>query len=189
MGHIRRLRFAGIMAVGLLTAGGMGVAMAQGGIAANLALSNTIFTQQVGGLEGKGFTLFVDKESMESGDIAVSRLRISDATVTDMCMSAPIKVPGVGDKKFQMFVPGAGTTATNLVIGAKDMAGSLTLTKPQIGVDAQQLSDQAQPGSFGLTSQTVEAVNQTIHASSIAADKLTAAGGQISIVDGDGGEC
>lgn len=136
--------------------------MAQGGLSANLALSNTIFTQRVGGMEGKGFTLFVDREEMSDSDIGVSRLRITDATLTDMCMSASIKIPGVGDKKFQMLVAGPNTTATNLVIGAKDMSGSLTLVKPQIGVDAEQLSDQAVHGAFGLSSQSVTAINQTI---------------------------
>lgn len=189
MGHINRLRFAGIAGVGLLATAGVGVAMAQGGLSANLALSNTIFTQEVGGLDGKGFTLFVDNEKMSGNDIGVSRLKINDATITDMCMSAPIKLPLVGDKKFQMLVAGPNTTATNLVIGARDMGGTLTMIKPQIGVDAQLLSENAVPGAFGISAEGLQAADQTIHASSVAADRLTAAGGQITLEDGDGGAC
>lgn len=189
MGHTRRLRFAGIFGTGLVVTGGMGVSMAQNGLSANLALSDTIFTQQVGGLDGDGFSLFVDHEINVSDDVPVSRLRIDQATVTDMCMTAPISLPGVGDKKFQMLVPDDGTTASNLVIGAKDLAGSLTLIKPQIGVDAGQLSDSAVPGSGGIVSEGLEASDQTIHATSIAADKLTAKGGKISIVDSEDSAC
>ena len=97
------------MGLGLLATGGMGVSMAQNGLSANLALSNTIFTQQVGGLQGDGFSLFVDHEKNVTDDVAVSRLRIDDAKVADMCMSAPISIPGLGDKKFQMFVAGDNT--------------------------------------------------------------------------------
>ncbi|WP_306345831.1 hypothetical protein [Corynebacterium dentalis] len=58
--------------------------MAQNGLSANLALSDTIFTQQVGGLDGDGFSLFVDHDINVSDDVPVSRLRIGQATVTDM---------------------------------------------------------------------------------------------------------
>ncbi|MBF4553065.1 DUF6230 family protein [Corynebacterium suicordis] len=189
MGHTRRLRFAGIMGLGLLATGGMGVSMAQNGLSANLALSDTIFTQQVGGLEGDGFSLFVDHEKNVTDDVAVSRLRIDDAKVSDMCMSAPISIPGLGDKKFQMLVAGDNTKATNLVIGAKDLAGSLTLMKPQIGVDAHQLSKDTTPGAGAIVAEGLQASDQTIHATSIAADKLTAAGGKISIVESEDSEC
>lgn len=189
MGHTRRLRFASIMGVGLLATGGMGVSMAENGLSANLALSNTIFTQQVGGLTGEDFSLFVDHEKNVEEDIAVSRLRIGEATVTDMCMSAPITIPGFGDRKFQMLVPGANTKAKNLVIGARDLSGSLTLIKPQIGVDANQLSDHVDRGAGGIVAQGLEATDQTIHATSISADKLTASGGKISIQESDKSEC
>ncbi|RAV33386.1 hypothetical protein CHEID_07720 [Corynebacterium heidelbergense] len=189
MGHIRRIRFASILGAGLLAMGGMGVAMAQGGISANMALSNTIFTQQVGSLDGKGMKLFVDKDKMKGGDVGITRLRLDDATITDLCMSAPIKLPGLGDKKFQMVVAGPNTSAQNLVIGAKDLSGSMTLYQPRIGVDAQGLSENAVPGSAGIQAQGLDASGQTIHASSIAADKLTAAGGKISVQEGNGGEC
>ena len=155
-GHVRRLRFAAITAAGLVATGGMGSGHGPGWtIRQPRAVQHHLHP-------GKGFTLFVDREEMSDSDIGVSRLRITDATLTDMCMSASIKIPGVGDKKFQMLVAGPNTTATNLVIGAKDMSGSLTLVKPQIGVDAEQLSDQAVHGAFGLSSQSVTAINQTI---------------------------
>jgi len=182
MGHTKKMRFASIAGVGLLVLAGEGVAMAQTGISAGMALSNVIFTQQVGGIEADNFNLFVDRESLEDRDLAVSRLKLEDATITDLCMSAPIKLPGLGDRRFQMTVDGPNTTAHNLVIGAKELNGTMTMTNPQIGVDARQLSDKAEPGAFGISMTHLGATDQMIYATSISADQLTAAGGQIAVV-------
>lgn len=189
MGHIRKIRFAAIMAGSALVTAGMGVAMAQGGLSANLALSNTIFSMQVGSLEAQGMNLFVDNEHMRDGDLGVTRLRLDEATISDMCMSMPIKVPGLGDRKFQMIANGPNTTASNLVIGAKNLEGSLTMIKPQIGVDAQQLSDKAEPGASAIVAQGLVASDQKIRAASVAADKLTAAGAKITIEEVDKSVC
>ena len=189
MGHIKGKRFAGILAVGLLATGGMGVAVAQGGISANLALSNTIFSQKVSALDGDDAAIFVGVDQLSGGDTAVARLRFKKATVTDMCMAAPIKLPGLGEKKFQMIVPGANTQADNLIIGAPGLNGGMTLTNPQIGVDASQLEDEAEPGQWGLHADNIYGFDQTIKATSISADKLTAAGGKVSVVDADKAEC
>lgn len=189
MGHIRKIRFAAIMAGSALVTAGMGVAMAQGGLSANLALSNTIFSMQVGNLDAQGMSLFVDNEQMKDGQIGVTRLRLDDATISDMCMSMPVNVPGLGQRKFQMVANGPSTTASNLVIGAKNLDGSLTMIKPQIGVDAQQLSDKAEPGASAIVAQGLVANGQKIKAASVSADKLTAAGAKITIEDGDKGAC
>ena len=57
MGHTRKLRFTSILGVGLLATAGMGVAVAQGGVSAHLALSGTIFNMHVAELDGKGLSL------------------------------------------------------------------------------------------------------------------------------------
>lgn len=189
MGYTRKLRFVGVLGAGLLATAGMGVAVAQGGISANLALSNTIFNMKVGKMDGEGFNLFTDSDKLHSGDQAISRLKIKNAKVSDVCMTAPVKVPGMGDKRFQMLVPGDNFSAKNMLIGATDLGGALTLDKPQIGVDAHQLDDKAEPGSWGLTAQRIVANQQTIHTSSLSADQLTAAGSKISLVNPDESAC
>lgn len=189
MGHTRKARFAAVLGAGLLLLGAETTVTAQSGLSARLALSNVIFTQHVGSIEGTGFTLFIDKQAMADKDVAVSRLHFTDATITDLCMSAPINLPGLGEKKFQMMVPGTGTTAHNLVIRAESLAGSLSMDNVQIGVDATQLSEDAIPGSFGINATNLNAIQQDIRATSIAADKLSANGGTITIEDGDGGQC
>lgn len=189
MGHTRKLRFVGVLGVGLLATAGMGVAVAQGGVSANLALSNTLFNMKVGQLPGEGFSLFTDADKMHYGDEAISRMRIKDAHVTDVCMTAPVKIPGVGDKKFQMLVPGENFSAQNLIIGAKNIGGALTLNKPQIGIDANLVDSDAPKGAWGLTASEIIAKDQGIETSSISADQLTAAGSKITLEDPDNAKC
>ncbi|MGP9724484.1 DUF6230 family protein [Corynebacterium sp. AOP40-9SA-29] len=189
MGHIKGKRFAGVMAVGLLATAGVGVAMAQGGISANLALSNTIFNQEVSNLDASGVAIFGGTDSQHDGDTGVARLVFDDATITDMCMTAPLNLPGLGEKRFQMLVPGENTTAEHLVLGAPGLVGGLTLNNAQIGVDASQLDDEAPAGSWGLAADSLTGWDQVIKATSISADKLTAAGAKVGVVSVDEAEC
>lgn len=167
----------------------MGVAMAEGGISANLALSNTIFNMDVGGLDADGFSLFVDSDKLTNGEETVSRIKMTKVRVSDVCMSAPIKVPGIGEKKFQMLVPGQNMEAENMIIGAPDLSGSMTLVKPQIGIDASQIDKNAAPGAWGIAAEKLISDGQTMHASSLSADQLTAAGSEITLVNPDDAEC
>jgi hypothetical protein len=189
MGHIKGKRFVGVMGVGLLATAGVGVAMAQGGLSANLALSNVIFDQQVGGLDGSGVSIFGGVDSLEDDDTAVAKLKFEEASVTDLCMAAPLDLPGLGEKKFQMLVPGENFDADNLIIGAPGLAGGMTLEKPQIGVDASQLDNDAPAGSWGIAADGIHAFDQEIKATSITADRLTAAGSKVSIVNADESDC
>ncbi|KQB86687.1 DUF6230 family protein [Corynebacterium lowii] len=189
MGHIRKIRFTAIMAGSALVTAGVGVAMAQGGISANLALSNTIFSMQVSDMEAQGMSLFVDNEEIRDGQTGVTRLKLEQAAISDLCMSMPIKVPGLGERKFQMIAGGPSTTASNLVIGAKELDGALTMVNPQIGVDAKQLSDKAEPGASAIVAQGLMAQGQKIRATSVSADKLTASGSKITIEEADKGVC
>lgn len=189
MGHTRKVRFASILGVGLLATAGMGVAVAQGGVSAHLALSGTIFNMEVGELDGKGFDLFTDVDKMHNGDQAISRLRIKDAKVTDVCMTAPINIPGVGEKKFQMTVPGQNFSADNMLIGARKLSGDLTLKNPQIGVDAGKIDKDAPDGGWGIFADSLSAKGQGIEATSLSADKMTAGGSKIAIVDKDNAKC
>ncbi len=189
MGHTKKLRFAGILGAGLLATAGMGVAMAQGGISTNLALSNTIFNMTVSGLDADGFSLFVDSDELHDGAKPISRLKMEKARVSDVCMTAPIKLPGLGEKKFQMLVPGQNMEADNMIIGSTDLSGGMTLVKPQIGVDASQVNDKAAPGSWGIAAEGLISDGQEMHATSLSADKLTAAGSKITLEDPDDAKC
>ncbi|KAB3519194.1 hypothetical protein GC425_09350 [Corynebacterium sp. zg254] len=189
MGHIKKTRFAAILGVGLLATAGTGVAVAQGGLSAHLALSNQIFNLQVSQMDGDNISLFTDSDKMHNGTEAITRLRISKVKVKDVCMAAPMDVPGMGHKTFQMQVPGQNFEAKNLVIGAKDLQGGLKLEGAQIGIDTHQVDSNAAPGTWGIAANKIQAISQKIKVTSMAADELTAAGGKIKIVNDEDAQC
>lgn len=189
MGNTRKRRFAAILGTSLLATAGMGVAVAQGGISAHLALSNTIFNMEVGQLKAEQFSLFPAKDKLHNGDKAISRLKMAHATVSDVCMTAPINIPGMGDKKFQMLVPGDNFSSKNMVVGAQQIDGAMQLINPQIGVDANQIDGEAPAGSFGLVAEQLIADGQAIKTTSLSADEITAAGSKITIEDPDNAKC
>lgn len=189
MGNTRKRRFAAILGTSLLATAGMGVAVAQGGISAHLALSNTIFNMEVGEMQADEFTLFPASDKLHNGSEAISRLRLREATVSDVCMTAPLDIPGMGKRKFQMLVPGQNFSAKNMVIGAKEIGGGMKLIKPQIGIDANQLDSEAPAGSWGLAAEKLIANGQSIKTSSLSADELSAAGSKITIEDPKNAKC
>ncbi len=190
MGHVKKARFIGILAGGLIVSAGTGVAMAQGGISANLALSGTVMKMTVDDLVGDQSSLFVGPEKVGEGQAGVSKLRFGDASGTNVCMSAPLgEIPGVGNATFKLVVPGKNFAADNLLIGATDINGALTLYKPQIGIDAHQVDGRANPGSWGLAATQMVVQDQKLLATSVAADSLTIAGAKITIETGENGGC
>lgn len=190
MGHLRKLRFASILAGGLVVAGGTGVAMAQGGISANLALSGTVFDMTVTEMTGDSASLFVGTEKVDDGNDGVSKLKFTDAVATDVCMSAPLgNIPGFGPATFKLETPGENFRATNLLLGAKAIEGGLTLNSPQIGIDANQVDSRAPQGDWGIYSDQMIVQNQQIKATSVAADQITIAGAKIGVHRGEDSGC
>lgn len=190
MGHIRRGRFAAIIAAGLLVSGGMGVAMAQGGIAANLAMSGTVFDMRVNHMVGDSSSLYVGPEKVNKGDEGVSKLRFGKAKVRDLCLSVPVgNIPGYGKANFVMKVPGDNFSADNLLMGATKLTGDIAMSHPQIGIDPNQVDNRAKSGSWGLAASQMVVDKQQILATSVAADQLKVSGSQINVKKGDQGGC
>ncbi|WP_295627572.1 DUF6230 family protein [uncultured Corynebacterium sp.] len=190
MGHVKKARFVGILAGAFVVAGGTGVAMAQGGISANLSLSGTVMTLTVDELIGDSSSLFVGAEKEGDGETGVSKLRFGDAVGTDVCLSAPLgDLPGIGEATFKLTVPGENFAAENLLVGAKDINGALTLEKPQIGIDASQVDERAPGGSWGLVATRMIVRQQVLEVTSVAADSLTIAGAEIKVATGANGGC
>ncbi|MEJ5919355.1 MULTISPECIES: DUF6230 family protein [unclassified Corynebacterium] len=164
--------------------------MAQGGISANLALSGTVMTLTVDELVGDKSSLFVGAEKAGDGEAGVSKLRFGEAQGTNVCLSAPLgNVPGVGEATFKLEVPGQNFGAENLLVGAKDINGALTMTNPQIGIDANQVDERAPGGSWGLTATQMIVQDQQLKVTSVAADSLTIAGAKINVETGSNGGC
>ncbi|KAA9227324.1 DUF6230 family protein [Corynebacterium sp. MSK151] len=190
MGYVKKARFAGILSVGLFVAGGTGVAMAQNGLSANLALSGTVMTLTVDELVGDSSSLFVGAEKAGESEKGVSKLRFGKASGTDVCLSAPIKnIPGVGEATFKLLVPGKSLSADNLLVGAKDINGAITMSHPQIGIDASQADSRAGRGTWGLVATQMIVRNQRLQVTSLAADSLTISGAKVTVESGEGHGC
>lgn len=190
MGYVKKARFAGIFSAGLLLAGGTGVAMAQNGLSANLALSGTVMTLTVDELVGDSSSLFVGAEKAGESNQGVSKLRFGKASGTDVCLSAPLKnIPGVGEATFKLLVPGKSLSADNLLVGAKDINGAITMKHPQIGIDANQVDSRAGQGAWGLAATQMIVQKQQLHVTSLAADSLTISGAKITVESGANHGC
>lgn len=192
MGHTRARRLAAALAVGLIGAGGAGVAMAQGGLNAGLALSGTLFKVTMGNANGTNFSLFVDSDALgDQGDIPVSRLHFGEVTASNLCLSAKLgDIPGVGDVSFKLTADGEDTVhGNNLVVGAKVLQGDLTLQRPTLGADVSQRNPAAPPGSWGLVTDHINVQARNIDATSLASDDLTVQNVSVTIERGDNNVC
>ena len=73
MGRINGRKAAVALTAGLVGFAGTGMAVAKGGISANLALSGSFFTVTIGGLSGQDFSLFMDNDTKGDDHLPVAR--------------------------------------------------------------------------------------------------------------------
>ena len=72
----------------------------------------------------------------------------------------------------------------NLLVGATDIKGQLDLTNANVGVDASQVNDKADPGSWGLYAQKVTLSADDIRTTSVGAERLAASGVNVTVKRG-----
>ncbi|MGW6358489.1 DUF6230 family protein [Streptomyces sp. NPDC055092] len=162
---------AAVLAVPAFVAiGAMGIAMAQGAMAATFAVSGTNFKVSSGELTSDALASYVEVDrSVDGKGHAVSLLSLKQAKLTDICQSTGVKTP-IGRVVFRLQAGGdAGkVTADSLVIDAEDLAGDAKFGDVQIGRDASTLDavpgTQGKPGSFGLQVKGVDVSGVKSHA-------------------------
>lgn len=170
VGRVNWVRFAGTLGLGLIAAVVVLMGVAKGALAASFTVSGTSFKVTATKLVGTGFVQFggVDQGSGAAHPVAVSGFR--SAVLDDFCQSVLLKsLPGVGDVTLRLTSGGpGGMAATDLVIGVAALSGDLTLTNPQIGVDAAQADKgpgglRGTPGGFAQQADeaTILALRQT----------------------------
>ncbi len=149
-GRTRWIRFAGVLAAGLVCAVLLLSGLARGALAASFAVSGTSFKISADKLVGTGFVQFGGTDNGPGGahPVGVSGFR---TTVADnFCQSVTLRdLPLVGNITLRLASPGPeGMSATNIVLGVAGLTGDMTLVNSQIGVDAAQVS-QGPPGVVG----------------------------------------
>ncbi len=186
MGRINKKKAAAALLAGLLGFGATGVAVAQGGLTANIALSGTIFKISMTHLEGEGLSIFTDGEKMAEQEIPAARLKFEHAFASNLCLSAALPdVPMVGESTFTLKALGDNSVEVrDLVVGATDIKGALNLTDAAVGIDASQYNAQAQPGTWGLYAQKVTLSAEDIRATSVGAKQLIASGVVVDVKRG-----
>lgn len=146
---VTRWRRSSVIAVpATLAVAGMTAALLQGVLAANLSVSNVNFALKATEVstDGTGLGLIADTVSQGGTDKASAQVGITKATVSNLCVAAPVTLPLLGGTKYiNIEIPAAGTTANNLVLAASSVvADSATLG-----------GDTANPIVLGATASSV----------------------------------
>lgn len=140
-GRIRWRRFAVLTVPAVAVTAALGIALAQGALAASFAVSGQQFKVSAESLSGKGFVQYgsVDVNAREEL-IPVAVTAIKEAELHSLCQSVVTSLPLIGDVSLHL-TAGQKTPveATNLFVDATQLSGNATFTNIEIGRDASTL--------------------------------------------------
>lgn len=197
-GGTRWKRFAVVMVPSIAASAAIGVALAQGALAASFSVSGQDFKVTASHLHGTGFLQYgaVDvQHDGKSQPVAVSAFKT--ATITDLCQSVVVPLPVVGDVSM-VLKAGSGSTpvqAKDLYIDLTDLQADAVFHDINIGVaaaDADQSGAQmkgdgehADGGSFAqeAASADLDNVKQTAWATSAGTFQLSGLSMHVSAGD------
>jgi hypothetical protein len=191
-GGTRWKRFAVVMVPSVAATAAIGVALAQGALAASFSVSGQSFKVTADKLVGTGFSQYGALDSGYTLDgkktahaVAVSGFK--SASITDMCQSVVTpNIPILGSVSLILKAGGGSTPvqAENLYIDVQDLEADATFENIDIGVAAKDASkgpgmkgggEQANP--FGFAQQadkaTLTDVKQTAWATTAGTFKLS----------------
>ncbi|MER7761411.1 DUF6230 family protein [Streptomyces sp. NPDC097619] len=140
-GRVRWRRFAvlTVPAVGVTAA--LGIALAQGALAASFAVSGQQFKVSADSLTGEGFAQYgsVDVNAREEL-IPVAVTAIREAKLHNLCQSVVTTLPVIGDISLNLTAGRKSPVeATDLFVDATQLGGNASFTNIEIGRDASTL--------------------------------------------------
>ena len=183
-GGTRWKRFAVVMVPSVAATAAIGVALAQGALAASFSVSGQQFKVKVQYLEGRGFVQYGTLDVQHGGKripVAVSAFR--NAKITGLCQSVVVPVPLFGDVSLQL-KSGFGdkkVIAKNLFIDLDQLDADAVFKGINIGVAAGDTTkgpkgdtNKKDPGSFAQEADeaNLKNVEQTAWATSAGTFKL-----------------
>ncbi len=140
-GRVRWRRFAVLTVPAVAVTAGLGIALAQGALAASFAVSGQQFKVSAKSLTGEGFAQYgsVDVNAREEL-IPVAVTAIKEAELNSLCQSVVTSLPVIGDISLNL-TAGKKTPvkATDLFVDATQLSGNATFTNIEIGRDASTL--------------------------------------------------
>ncbi|HEX5568287.1 MAG TPA: DUF6230 family protein [Streptomyces sp.] len=185
-GGTRWKRFAVVMVPSVAATAAVGVALAQGALAASFSISGQQAKVSVDRLDGQGFVQYGAVNTQHGGKqipVAVSAFR--SAELKGLCQSVVVRVPLFGNVSLKLNA-GNGSKpveARNLYIDLDQLDADATFTNINIGVAAGDTTkgpginkgDAALPGSFAqeADSAVLTDVKQTSWATSAGTFKLS----------------
>jgi hypothetical protein len=195
-GGTRWKRFAVVMVPSVAATAAIGVALAQGALAASFSVSGQQFKVRADSLEGDGFEQYgaVDSGTTLAGDKTIHPVAVSafnSATITNLCQSVVTpNVPIFGNVSLILRAgadPQKPVEATKLYIDLDDLSAEATFTNINIGVAAGSMSKgpgvksgevankQANPNGFGQEADhaSLTDVKQTAWATTAGTFKLS----------------
>ncbi|MFC0599437.1 DUF6230 family protein [Streptomyces palmae] len=185
-GGTRWKRFAVVMVPSVAATAAIGVALAQGALAASFAVSGQQFKVTVDRLDGKGFVQYGSMDAQHGGKhIPVAVSAFKSAELQGMCQSVVIPVPLFGDVSLQLHAGNNGkkVEAKNLYIDIEQLDADAVFRDINIGVSANDTTkgpgvkkgDGIVEGSFAqeADSATLTNVKQTAWATSAGTFKLS----------------
>ncbi|MFC8668276.1 MULTISPECIES: DUF6230 family protein [Streptomyces] len=191
-GGTRWKRFAVVMVPSVAATAAIGVALAQGALAASFSVSGQSFKVTADRLDGVGFSQYgaIDQGYTLKGEktahpVAVSAFK--SAKITNMCQSVVTPdIPLIGSVSLNLKAGGGSTPveAENLYIDVEDLQANATFRNIDIGVAAGDATkgpgmkggkEQANPYGFAqqADSATLTDVKQTAWATTAGTFKLS----------------
>lgn len=200
-GGTRWRRFAVVMVPSVAATAAIGVALAQGALAASFAVSGQQFKVTAKTLHGTGFEQYgsIDAPSGK-GPVPVAVSAFTDATIKGLCQSVVVPTP-IGDVTLKLTAGNGSKTVTakNLYIDLDQLDADATFNNINIGVAAGEKGagpgikpgDKADPNSFAQEADSADltGVKQTAWATSAGTFKLAGLSLRIHKGSGAGVEC
>ncbi|MCA6094471.1 DUF6230 family protein [Streptomyces cinnamoneus] len=148
-GGTRWRRFAVVMVPSVAATAAIGVAIAQGALAASFSVSGQQFQVKAESLHGWGFVQYGAVDKTKKGDKPVAVVGINTAKITKLCQAVTVPTPfGEVGMKLE-----AGNDkqveATKLYIDADDLKANAKFTNVDIGVSVSDTSKGPGPAKPG----------------------------------------
>ncbi len=185
-GGTRWKRFAVVMVPSVAATAAVGIAVAQGALAASFSISGQQAKVSVDRLDGDGFVQYGSVNTKHNGEkVAVAVSAFKEADLRGLCQSVVVPVPIFGDVSLKLTAGTGGKVveAKNLYIDLDQLDADATFTNINIGVSANHATkgpglndgDAVLPGSFAQEADkaVLTDVKQTSWATSAGTFKLS----------------
>ncbi|MFI7104329.1 DUF6230 family protein [Streptomyces sp. NPDC050161] len=151
-GRISWRRFAALSVPALACTAALGIALANGALAASFAVSGQQFKVSADRLTGDGFAQYGSVDANARGDLLpVAVTAIKSAELHSLCQSVVTHLPVIGDISLNLSA-GTGKTpvkADDLFVDATQLSGNASFHRIEIGRDASTLT-KGPDGAQGL---------------------------------------